>query len=291
MKNMVMTKEQIVALADGHEVTNSDIFDDDGFIAAQDGLFDNTIFGETIIGTVDSKGIPKADDAGMYAENMWGYINFPVPVFHPSLITHAACEDEAFFQWVYNRGNAGEDPTDIDMVSDLEQIIYYGSLVRFDTEIPTLVPAKEAKDAKDTSTWDYAWGIDALVRLCGQEFVDRWCLTSIPVVPVAYRKIFKVEDSGKYAFSDLNDLYRRVINRSNRLHRLKELNAPDIIIMNESRILQESVEALFMNGAKRPPLKDPSGHALVPLARYFASAVSPTSSFVYAQAMGFDVSK
>ena len=57
-------------------------------------------------------------------------------------------------------------------------------------------------------------------------------------------------EAGRFATSDLNDLYRRVINRNNRLRRLKELNAPEIIIRNEKRMLQESVDALFDNGRR-----------------------------------------
>jgi DNA-directed RNA polymerase subunit beta' len=57
-------------------------------------------------------------------------------------------------------------------------------------------------------------------------------------------------DGGRFATSDLNDLYRRVINRNNRLKRLQELNAPDIIIRNEKRMLQEAVDALLDNGRR-----------------------------------------
>ena len=75
-------------------------------------------------------------------------------------------------------------------------------------------------------------------------------------------------DGGRFATSDLNDLYRRVINRNNRLKRLLDLGAPEIIINNEKRMLQEAVDALFDNGRRgRPvtgpgnrPLKSPLGH-------------------------------
>ncbi len=71
----------------------------------------------------------------------------------------------------------------------------------------------------------------------------------IPVLPPDLRPLVPL-DAGRFATSDLNDLYRRVINRNNRLKRLKELNAPDIIIRNEKRMLQESVDALFDNGRR-----------------------------------------
>jgi DNA-directed RNA polymerase subunit beta' len=87
-------------------------------------------------------------------------------------------------------------------------------------------------------------------------------LTQVPVIPPDLRPLVPL-DGGRFATSDLNDLYRRVINRNNRLKRLIELRAPDIIIRNEKRMLQEAVDALFDNGrrgrvitgANKPPLK------------------------------------
>ena len=74
-------------------------------------------------------------------------------------------------------------------------------------------------------------------------------LTEVPVIPPDLRPLVPL-DGGRFATSDLNDLYRRVINRNNRLKRLMELKAPDIIIRNEKRMLQESVDALFDNGRR-----------------------------------------
>jgi len=74
-------------------------------------------------------------------------------------------------------------------------------------------------------------------------------LTSIPVIPPELRPLVPL-DGGRFATSDLNDLYRRVINRNNRLKRLIDLRAPDIIVRNEKRMLQESVDALFDNGRR-----------------------------------------
>ncbi|MDX1950491.1 MAG: DNA-directed RNA polymerase subunit beta' [Rickettsiales bacterium] len=77
----------------------------------------------------------------------------------------------------------------------------------------------------------------------------------LPVIPPDLRPLVPL-DGGRFATSDLNDLYRRVINRNNRLRRLIELNAPDIIIRNEKRMLQESVDALFDNGRRGRVIKD-----------------------------------
>src|SRR4026209_1405988 len=74
-------------------------------------------------------------------------------------------------------------------------------------------------------------------------------LTVLPVLPPDLRPLVPL-DGGRFATSDLNDLYRRVINRNNRLKRLLELNAPDIIVRNEKRMLQEAVDALFDNGRR-----------------------------------------
>jgi DNA-directed RNA polymerase subunit beta' len=74
-------------------------------------------------------------------------------------------------------------------------------------------------------------------------------LTAVPVIPPELRPLVPL-DGGRFATSDLNDLYRRVINRNNRLKRLIELKAPDIIVRNEKRMLQESVDALFDNGRR-----------------------------------------
>src|SRR6202012_5176773 len=74
-------------------------------------------------------------------------------------------------------------------------------------------------------------------------------LSVVPVIPPELRPLVPL-DGGRFATSDLNDLYRRVINRNNRLKRLLELKAPDIIIRNEKRMLQEAVDALFDNGRR-----------------------------------------
>jgi DNA-directed RNA polymerase subunit beta' len=78
-------------------------------------------------------------------------------------------------------------------------------------------------------------------------------LQVIPVIPPDLRPLVPL-DGGRFATSDLNDLYRRVINRNNRLKRLMELNAPDIIVRNEKRMLQEAVDALFDNGRRGRPI-------------------------------------
>jgi DNA-directed RNA polymerase subunit beta' len=86
-------------------------------------------------------------------------------------------------------------------------------------------------------------------------------LDVIPVIPPDLRPLVPL-DGGRFATSDLNDLYRRVINRNNRLKRLQELNAPDIIIRNEKRMLQEAVDALFDNGRRGKTITGPNKRPL-----------------------------
>ncbi len=86
-------------------------------------------------------------------------------------------------------------------------------------------------------------------------------LDVIPVIPPDLRPMVQL-DGGRFATSDLNDLYRRVINRNNRLKRLLELRAPDIIVRNEKRMLQEAVDALIDNGRRGKPVTGPNNRAL-----------------------------
>ena len=86
-------------------------------------------------------------------------------------------------------------------------------------------------------------------------------MTVIPVIPPDLRPMVQL-DGGRFATSDLNDLYRRIINRNNRLRRLLDLGAPDIIVRNEKRMLQEAVDALIDNGRRGRPVTGPGNRAL-----------------------------
>ena len=103
-------------------------------------------------------------------------------------------------------------------------------------------------------------------RLSGNK--PEWMiLTVIPVMPPDLRPMVQL-DGGRFATSDLNDLYRRVINRNNRLRRLLELGAPDIIVRNEKRMLQEAVDALIDNGRRGRPVTGPGNRALKSLSDF-----------------------
>ena len=100
--------------------------------------------------------------------------------------------------------------------------------------------------------------VDAF-RLSGQR--PEWMILNVvPVIPPDIRPMVQL-DGGRFATSDLNDLYRRVINRNNRLKRLLELGAPDIIVRNEKRMLQEAVDALIDNGRRGRPVTGPNNPA------------------------------
>jgi len=99
------------------------------------------------------------------------------------------------------------------------------------------------------------------LKMSGSNRPEWMMLEVIPVIPPELRPLVPL-DGGRFATSDLNDLYRRVINRNNRLRRLMELNAPEIIIRNEKRMLQESVDALFDNGRRGKTFTGPNKRPL-----------------------------
>ena len=99
-------------------------------------------------------------------------------------------------------------------------------------------------------------------RFRGSDNKPEWMiLTVIPVIPPDIRPMVQL-DGGRFATSDMNDLYRRIINRNNRLKRLLELGAPDIIVRNEKRMLQEAVDALIDNGRRGRPVTGPGNRPL-----------------------------
>ena len=120
-------------------------------------------------------------------------------------------------------------------------------------ELEKATGAKRAKLIKRIET------VDAFIESGNK---PEWMiLEALPVIPPDLRPMVQL-DGGRFATSDLNDLYRRVINRNNRLKRLLELEAPDIIVRNEKRMLQESVDALIDNGRRGRPITGAGGRAL-----------------------------
>ena len=119
-----------------------------------------------------------------------------------------------------------------------------------------LEKASEQKKAKLVKRLDTVESF----RLSGNR--PEWMVMQVvPVIPPDLRPMVQL-DGGRFATSDLNDLYRRVINRNNRLKRLLELGAPDIIVRNEKRMLQEAVDALIDNGRRGKPVTGPGNRAL-----------------------------
>ena len=105
-----------------------------------------------------------------------------------------------------------------------------------------------------------------------------WMIIDVlPVLPPELRPMVQL-DGGRFATSDLNDLYRRVINRNNRLKRLIQLNAPDIIVRNEKRMLQEAVDALIDNGRRGRAVTGANNRALKIPFRYAEGQAGPLPS-------------
>ena len=120
-------------------------------------------------------------------------------------------------------------------------------------ELEKSTGAKRAKIVKRLET------VDAFIDSGNR---PEWMILEVlPVIPPELRPMVQL-DGGRFATSDLNDLYRRVINRNNRLKRLLELEAPDIIVRNEKRMLQEAVDALIDNGRRGRPITGAGGRAL-----------------------------
>ena len=104
--------------------------------------------------------------------------------------------------------------------------------------------------------------LEVIEAFRGSQNKPEWMVMDvIPVIPPDLRPMVQL-DGGRFATSDLNDLYRRIINRNNRLKRLLELGAPDIIVRNEKRMLQEAVDALIDNGRRGRPVTGPGNRAL-----------------------------
>ena len=128
------------------------------------------------------------------------------------------------------------------------------------------VEAKQLKDEFKSATGQKKARIvkrlEVVEAFCNSDNKPEWMiLDAIPVIPPDIRPMVQL-DGGRFATSDLNDLYRRIINRNNRLKRLLELGAPDIIVRNEKRMLQEAVDALIDNGRRGRPVTGPGNRAL-----------------------------
>ena len=121
---------------------------------------------------------------------------------------------------------------------------------------------KELKDASGQKRARIIKRLEVIESFRNSGNKPEWMILDvIPVIPPDIRPMVQL-DGGRFATSDLNDLYRRIINRNNRLKRLLELGAPDIIVRNEKRMLQEAVDALIDNGRRGRPVTGPGNRAL-----------------------------
>ncbi len=121
---------------------------------------------------------------------------------------------------------------------------------------------KKSKEATAQNRQKLTKRLECLEAFKKSKNKPEWMILDvIPVIPPDLRPMLQL-DGGRFATSDLNDLYRRVISRNNRLKKLIEMNAPQVILMNEKRMLQESVDALIDNGRRNKPVQGPGGRAL-----------------------------
>jgi DNA-directed RNA polymerase subunit beta' len=149
----------------------------------------------------------------------------------------------------YYRGGMGAES-----VRDLlEQIDLEAEREELEDQVKTAKGQKQARAVKRLKV------VSAFINSGNKP--DMMILEAVPVIPPELRPMVQL-DGGRFATSDLNDLYRRVINRNNRLKRLLDLGAPEIIVNNEKRMLQEAVDALFDNGRRGRPVTGPGNRAL-----------------------------
>ena len=135
-------------------------------------------------------------------------------------------------------------------------------LMSIDLEEESNILKEELKNASGQKRARIIKRLEVIEAFRGSGNKPEWMiLTVIPVIPPDLRPMVQL-DGGRFATSDMNDLYRRIINRNNRLKRLLELGAPDIIVRNEKRMLQEAVDALIDNGRRGRPVTGPGNRPL-----------------------------
>src|SRR5688500_5370824 len=149
----------------------------------------------------------------------------------------------------YFRGRRGAEP----IRALLEQVDLDAEAADLEEQIKTAKGQKQQRAVKRLKV------VSAFLNSGNKP--DMMVLEAVPVIPPELRPMVQL-DGGRFATSDLNDLYRRVINRNNRLKRLLDLGAPEIIVNNEKRMLQEAVDALFDNGRRGRPVTGPGNRPL-----------------------------
>jgi DNA-directed RNA polymerase subunit beta' len=151
--------------------------------------------------------------------------------------------DEAYLEALDQHGDEFQAKMGAEAIREL--------LLGIDVQADILTLRQEIADtSSDTKFKKYAKRLKILEAFAGSGNKPEWMILQVlPVLPPDLRPLVPL-DGGRFATSDLNDLYRRVLNRNNRLKRLLDLNAPDIIVRNEKRMLQESVDALLDNGRR-----------------------------------------
>jgi len=253
LKDHLMNEERILAISSG-EVKKTATVEYDTGAPAKKGLYDPAIFKMTGFNTISEKGeLVSAEHKYM---DRFGHIVLAAPVVNR-------------FAWYDLAETTGLTP------GDLERVVYFSKYLMVDpgdsgTEKGQVFSEKEVLEMRqDKKRFRAMMGAEAVLRLLGKESPNAaMIMTVLPVAPVSIRPMFLVEGTGKYAVSDLNDLYRKVLNRNSRISALNKIDAPEIIMRNEKRMLQEAVDALFMNGRRGRPVTDADGRPYVSIADY-----------------------
>ncbi len=178
-------------------------------------------------------------------------------------------EDPGYIEEVKNGGAQLRVGMGAEAVRELLQKIDLDQLsTQLREEIATLIEKERNRETEGQKRVKAIKRLEVVEAFRNSGNKPEWMILEVvPVMPPDLRPMVQL-DGGRFATSDLNDLYRRVINRNNRLKRLLELGAPDIIVRNEKRMLQEAVDALIDNGRRGRPVTGPGNRALKSLSDF-----------------------
>lgn len=252
-KDYLMGEDDVLALSNG-EVTDSETVDYETGSLVHGGLFCPEIFGMKGLRTL-SRDYKSLSRDYKYTDR-FGHIKLASPVINPLFYSEAAetlgMREDDFCAVARYKKCVVTDPGD----TGLSKNTAIG-----EKDVVSLIEAGRK----------FKYGIGAgvireMLEKTGNPADKNMVITCLPVLPPCVRPMYKIEGTDKYAVSDKNDLYRSVINRNQRLAKLKKLGAPGIILRCEAAQLQEKVDALFANGLYFPPVKGYSGMPLVSIA-------------------------
>jgi DNA-directed RNA polymerase subunit beta' len=242
LEEVATERDRLIAVARGEaEPEEGDVVDDE--TAVEDRVKKLNKDGDRDVKDIEEE---YADRKALFQESFDTFVKLSVK----TLINDETLYREMKLRFGdYFRGGMGAEAVK-DLLAQLD-------LDALATELRTLI--RDGKGQKRQKAIKRLKVVDALLKSSNR---PEWMiLDAVPVIPPDLRPMVQL-DGGRFATSDLNDLYRRVINRNNRLKRLLDLGAPEIIVNNEKRMLQEAVDALFDNGRRGRPVTGPGNRPL-----------------------------